>query len=69
MIKTLDGVKKKRYDRVWEIGVDADGNCKPVIAVVHGKEECKVASTQCWADKQLCQDECDQINKQLKQTA
>jgi hypothetical protein len=59
MIKTLDNVKCKRGDVVFEIGVNIEGIYRPCRSIVH---RCLTNPDRCWKACSECQKECDLLN-------
>lgn len=56
MIITVDGVKKKRYDRAWEVSRDADTwELRPTLSKLNGTES---QSHGYWHSYDLCLEEC-----------
>lgn len=66
MITTIDGVKCKRGEPVWEIGVTVKGVYMPTRSVVHSLNNPVLHPEKCWKSYDLCKKECEKNNKKLK---
>ncbi|MEK6882699.1 MAG: hypothetical protein AABY22_23960 [Nanoarchaeota archaeon] len=66
MITTLDGIKVKNGDFVWEIGTN--GNYRPTLSVVGSRSPQKrvVNPDRCWGDLKECEKECDKLNRAIR---
>lgn len=58
---TVDGIKKKSGDRVWEIGISKDGY-RPTRSIVNGIANRVVNPDRTWNDYNQCLSECDKLN-------
>jgi hypothetical protein len=56
MITTLDGVVKKKGDKVWEVGVTLDGVRLPTLGIVDGGKNAVTNPCKCWAFYDNCYD-------------
>ena len=63
MITTLDGIKAKRGESVWEIGVSLKGVYIQTRSIVHSSTNPVSNEERCWKSYDLCQKECDKRNR------
>ena len=66
MINTLDGVVKKRGEKVWEIGATRSGVLVPTMGVVHHPTRGVTNPNECWHSYTCCLDACVEINNGKK---
>jgi precorrin-6B methylase 2 len=66
MITTLDKIKAKKGQHVWEIGITTKGVYAPTASTVHSKTNPITNPERCWKSYELCQKECDKLNSKTK---
>lgn len=61
MITTLDKVKCKRGETVWEVGISSEGY-RPTRSIVHGLHGGVANPKRCWKDYEQALKYCEQLN-------
>lgn len=64
MIKTIDGVVKKRSQFVFELAVNEFNNYVPICSTVHKDLQ---NENNAYSTRELCQAECEKRNKRRSQ--
>lgn len=63
MIITLDGIKAKRGESVWKIGITLKGVYMPTRSIVHSSTNPVSNEEKCWKYYDLCEKECRKLNR------
>lgn len=67
MITTVDGIKCKKGEKVWEIGVlfnNGIGTYKPTLSVYLGSKNRLANEDKCWKSYSECIKECAKMNNE-----
>ena len=62
IITTIDGLKRHKGDKVWEIGISEDGY-RPTLSIVEGRNNRLANPDRCWDDYAKCLNECEKLNE------